>query len=228
MPKVSRDTRRQETPLDVALRFAQTDLASISHRDLINLKSDIAEEFLGLARIVPADGPVEIFLGVGDRTAGIVPRPDSDPVEMTDKALAVLQAECRRLFLSWAGHVSFIERLMENWNAHRNDKRDRLLTNPLPDSFSSSFPVEFEIVREVGGGHGGMIAKGSVNDVFLFVLGLLLVQGGADELRVCIECREKLFIKTGRRRYCEDACMFRANKRAQRTGTATKRKVVKK
>ena len=154
-------------------------------------------------------------------TAGIVPRPDADPVDMTDEEFAELQQECRRLFLSWAGTATFWERAHENWNVGRELAHDRLLSDPHP-SFSSKFPNEFEIIRKATPGGkvedtGVMVARGSTQDVFLFVLSLLLMQGGAARVRVCIECKETLFIKSGRARYCTTKCMHRANKRAQRT-----------
>ena len=155
-------------------------------------------------------------------TGGIVPQPSADPLTLTDKELAGLRKKVRSLFEAWAGMATFWERLKETgFYTKLNAKRDRPLRNL---SFSSKFPTEFEVERVESDPRGYLVVKGDIETVFLYQLSLLLLQGGASKVRVCLECQEKLFVKSGRKRYCSTRCLHRANKRAQRSGTTTPRK----
>jgi hypothetical protein len=188
--------------LSWAVSFANEDLAGLREGDWLNLRDDVGR-FLGF--------DTELLL---DSAPAFVPVPREQPRDVSDTDIKNLQLETRALLQAGAG-------------------LDVPRGPGMQVRTGSTKRVSTEIkcaLHRLGGDRLVVQASGGLRDVFLTAVVFLMVGGGPSNLRRCPapEC-ERLFWKSGRRKYCSQQCtnraVFRAWSQTEKGKTRSKREV---
>ena len=184
---------KSETPLQFAVRFAQVDIDTLREGDFLNLRDELHRHFF---KPTGALGPF---------TGGCWAIPNQNIDELGRADVTRLQREALRFLSAWAGQATFLNDFLS-----RSKSEDPHID---PPPYEGKFPDRYEMLQGTKG-FTGIAFYGELDDVFGYMLTLMLQGGGGESLRLC-ECG-KLFSKRGRRKFCSPRCLDRATKRRYR------------
>jgi hypothetical protein len=193
-----------EERLRFVVRFAQMDLNQLRPGDWLNLRDDLLLFLLGQRGVAPLAASA-FALPIQPLTPeGIVAMPLESIEEYPTEKVQALQEKTRRILNDMLG-------LRE------------LLVGDLGEISSTEICANFHLIslasRNSRPSRNTLVVHGSIQDLFLLLLYLLLSREPTDRIMRCPECKT-MFYRMRKQRYCTRPCVNRANMRKWRQ-TAT-------
>jgi hypothetical protein len=176
--------RNDDQRITWAVAFSGLDLGALREGDWTNLRDDI-RQFMGILEI---GATREMLNAVEETFEGIAADPSPRPRESTDDAIARVQGDTKWLLGRIADGKGYTQ-----------------------DALQASVTWRPQVVSGREGRSVVLVAAGPMRDVFITQLVFLLRRAGVESIKRCPapEC-DRIFWKTGRRKYCSQRCTNRA------------------